>query len=194
MEQKHLNPANEFGPTQAAPLAGNAQAAAVAAKSASVLETIAVMESLKLTDLPTTEERLLALADAIEREALVRDGIGFNMATWNMRAEDYPKNRGEVSDQLGHSCGTVACIAGWADAMENGATRMAGINDDLTPRRAQRILGIQAHEAHSLFYADDASPTELQNISAKRAVAVLRDFAASGSVRWYAFDNQGNRK
>ncbi len=183
MTQKQIDPASEFGPTQAAPLAGNAQAAAVAAKSASVLETIAVAERISLRSLPSRRLKLLALAEAIEREDLVREGIGFNMKVWRA------KTQGWRPDQMGHSCGTVACIAGWTALLDDPSVT----GDNEIQERAKKILGLNSEESVRLFGALGAQ-YDLEDITAKHAVAVLRDFAESGEIRWRHFDYTGKRK
>jgi len=51
-------------------------------------------------------ENILRVADAIEQHSI--PDLGFNMN--QMLGEAAPHN----PDQTGRSCGTVACIAGWA--------------------------------------------------------------------------------
>lgn len=82
---------------------GNSQAKAQAERLQQVLAP--ALENRKLSEIKDKKERLLELANIIERAELVKRDIGFNMSTFE-RARSY-------EDMTGHKCGTTACIAGW---------------------------------------------------------------------------------
>lgn len=87
------------------------------------------------------KQKMLAVADAIEREVLE-----FDMTTWGVKTE----------------CGTAACVAGHACFLSEtyGAdyvgTRFAGVNDHINMTHsvfgaAQEELELTRHEAEELF-------------------------------------------
>lgn len=160
--------------------AGNAQAGQAAAKSRAALDSI--MEGVRLRDLPTTKDRLLAVANAIEQEELAKSDlkIGFNMA-------DFYSDIG-YRDRTKHSCGTIACIAGWVSLMDDPSVRGGREMDS----RAKDILGISSEDAAELF-GYYVSSGELGNFSSERAVSVIRHYAETGDVDWYGFNNDGKR-
>jgi hypothetical protein len=123
-----------------------------------------------------------AVADAIARSELATErSIGFNMATfW---AED-----GNFDDMTGHSCGTVACIAGWTTQMfdENGV-RLVRPEAKWSWRNgsafqvAASAMGIGCVAANELF---TPSRVALDDVTQCQAVAVLRNLAENGVVDW----------
>lgn len=177
MSQKQLNPNNEFGPGQAKPASGNAGARSMAKKAEAVLEHV------RLRDLPTKKAKLLALADAIEAAELAKEGIGFNMRWY------YSTGNARVKDQTGHRCGTVACIAGWASLLDDEHITDVGA----IRRRAQDILELDDDEASCLFTGAFSDNCELQTITTKCVVAAIRDFANTGVITWMGFDKKGRK-
>ncbi len=166
---------------EAKPLAGNSEAKEFLKKA---------LYNKKLSDLPTSKERLLAVADAIEHAALVEKDIGFNM-------EVYVSTGSSLEDQTGHHCGTVACIAGWANLLEDAAKyRDESINH---PREAARLLMLDDNTAFELFsgfgtehYPNyDEDDEEYLNVTTAHAVAVIRHLAETGDVKWHGFDENG---
>lgn len=116
-------------------------------------------------------ENILKVADAIERHTIAE--LGFNMASFVGVGE---------TDLSGHNCGTTACIGGWAAALATGDIH-AG--DDMSAAEIARWLGLTYHEAGALFYAWDRHDTvAFEEIQPERAVAVLRNLAATGEVDW----------
>lgn len=122
-------------------------------------------------------ENILKVADAIERHEI--EWLGFSMNSWF--DENEPK------------CGTTACIAGWAVAVEVGQDAIERILDkqrsseislsriDLVDgrpvdERAIEFLGLDYSQCDGLFYEWNANATQ--------AVAVLRHLAATGEVDW----------
>ncbi len=182
MSQKQINPGNEFGPSQAAPLSGNKEAARVAEKSKFV--------RMKLSDLPTRQAKLHYLADAIESHILLDEGIGFNMATWRDPVKAYGNKLG--ADQREHMCHTVACIAGWTGLLEHGAEFSPG------PYSAAALLDLNEEEMNALFQGEGRNSsaavggyTALDDLSESRAIAVIRHLADHGEVRWDLFNQDG---
>lgn len=184
ISQKQINPANEFGPSQSTPLSGNKEGARGAGLSEAVLDRV------RLRDLPTKKEKLLALADAIEAHELATKDIGFNMGWYFLG--DSPETSAVVKDrkldQTGHTCGTVACIAGWASLMDDPTNH----NDDEIANRAQSILGISDKERGYLFGGDFYGGS-INDISTQCAVAAIRDLANTGRITNGGFDLKGNK-
>lgn len=151
----------------------------------------------KLSELKTTEERLLAVADAIENEELVKQGIGFHM-NWFIQTSEKVREK----DKTHNFCGTVACIAGWTTLLDDsqgssihrtstGAVRDSSYLD--AEERATEILDLDKEIAGALFFAR-RSNVALENITPKHAVAVIRHLAATGRVAWDCFDENGEPK
>lgn len=191
--QKIKNPLMPDAPATDA-LTGNSAAKAAAEKSKTVLEeVISPALNVKLRDLPTKKERLLALADMIERHELTKRNIGFNMAVWHTDLNSVAAAANSITDRTGHSCGTAACIAGWASLNDGGRT-----SEDIS-NHAANILNLNWSEQRALFRGKDsatmalATTVPMSQISPQYAVAVIRDFAESDQVRWSHFDNTGKR-
>ncbi len=201
MTQKQSTPAQAPAPTNDA-MSGNKAAQGMADKANAMLEQlISPAISPKLSELPTVEARLMAVADAIEKHALVKDGIGFNMLVWRATipdARDLARNHVDFThaeelaiDRTGHQCGTVACIAGWVDIMEDG------VEDGARSRpmwRARDILGLSENTARALFMGNSASGRSLMEFTDKQAVAVLRNLAKTGKVEWFSYNKNGSRR
>lgn len=147
-------------------------------------------------------ERILELADMLDAHAeavakleSLSPDMGFNMTTWG------DKRRDDVS---GHTCGTAACIAGWAAAAFGYTGRAKKFN----PKRAEglgdygcyndgvievmgRVLGLTEDQARRLFVPDDVwdygwllSYYEFVSITPSEAAVCLRNLAATGKVDW----------
>lgn len=156
---------------------GNSQAKAQAEKLQQVLAP--ALENRKLSEIKDKKERLLELANIIERAELVKRDIGFNMSTFE-RARSY-------EDMTGHKCGTTACIAGWTTLYETGQANPPNISG-----KARDILELTAAEASRLFYASGHNDT-LDTITQAKAVAVIRNLATTGKVEWASFNSKGMR-
>lgn len=133
-------------------------------------------------------ERLSAVADAIERGSPATSNLGFNMRDFAAHVDAQHK------DYTGRAptCGTVACIAGWAASLaaQSPVTPQNRYSSGATGifNTARNYLGLTEEEADSLFYviemggyADDAILTQ---ITSAQAVAVLRHAAATGTIDW----------
>lgn len=126
-------------------------------------------------------ENILKVADAIEAKSL--PGLGFTMDYFiysGLGAAD--------SDKLGvPDCGTVACIAGWANMV-------MGERSSPTFAAAAAFFGITEDQGEQLFYARNHPLAEediygdmnapLEMISVEEAVRTLRHLAATGVVDW----------
>jgi len=131
-------------------------------------------------------ENILKVADAIEARSIA--WLGFNVRSWYADRNDGLSGI-EYKDQSGHKCGTVACIAGWATAVEIGETVLTEEFEAIRLRGKQLVnlplvstpeefLGIDEDQANDLFYGaeDDTKP--------EKAVRVLRNLAETGVVDW----------
>ncbi len=179
MTQRTRTPATPTQPQADKPLKGNQAARNLLAQAIS---------NKKLSELPTREERLLAVADAIERTALVNRDIGFNMETYHGLAGEE-----ELIDKTENACGTVACIAGWTMLMENDWSGSHAENDEgyNFHDNAKELLGLSDEEAARLFLANGARRIMLEDITPQHAVSVIRHLAKTGKVDWDAFGADG---
>lgn len=123
------------------------------------------------------KKNVLRLANAIEAAELASRGIGFNMALIEGDASD-----SGLTDLSGHNCGTVCCIAGYAQKLFNASS-------------ASEALGIDGNGplARDLFMPVGYSATP-KSFTVPRAVSMLRNFAATGNVEWEKFDRKGSLK
>ena len=91
------------------------------------------------------------------------------------------------------ACGSPACLAGHAVAMEDGESALPRLATRACIERATEILGLDDVTADALFcprfpnadFQEDC-PQSPAFISARRAVATLRHLAKSGLVVWMA--------
>lgn len=127
--------------------------------------------------------RINKVADAIE-QAIYNENtrLGFNMGYfWLTKIDPRDKKR---MDMTGHSCGTVACIAGWTNKVSKRLSLTKG------PRRrshynvAKEWLGLDDITARLLFVP--LLGLGIDNTPARTAVAVLRKFAKTGEIDWTA--------
>lgn len=180
-------------------LTGNKAASNAASKARSALEGILSLAFTgKLSDLKTSKERILAVADAIEQEVLVKDAIGFNMSYY--REDDVSTGR---MDKLGHACGTVACIAGWTMLLQEGPLYGKSSEDNdfgdnysyIFHDKAAALFGLTDQQADELFLAEGSSfDRSLHDITGKQAIAVLKHLAETGDICWDDFNSDGTKK
>jgi hypothetical protein len=135
------------------------------------------------------KKNILRVADAIEKGELVKRGIGFNMQVMTATTNHY------LCDRL-DSCGTVACLAGWAHGLRyprrsiNRLIADAKIETDaetgdfggVTWVSGAEFLGLDFDQAHELFLPSGVGPWD--KITPAHAVAVLRHLAETGEVDW----------
>lgn len=108
------------------------------------------------------KDRILALADLIEKQPHTSeyDPAGFTMDNWV------------------HSCGTPACIAGWAAWQASGEQKT--INPEVVEDSAAAFLGISYSDGRRLF----TPRAEWKAITPAIAASTLRRFAETGEVEW----------
>lgn len=131
------------------------------------------------------KEKVLGVAFAIEHHTIKT--LGFNMGCYFQEGSDDDEEP-EFHDQTGHLCGTTACIAGWAIALEDGVDRlhMMSRNSANTFDRAQSILGLTYDQAEQLFLRRDHadSQDDLDRTTDDQAIATLKRLAETGEVSW----------
>lgn len=113
-------------------------------------------------------ERLLKLAEHIEAlemgqfdpHTFTNDPVKFNMGYW--------------------SCGTVACIGGWADCLWAGEEGWLMATKD--------ILDLEHNKAEELFYPGSTRNAEheynYEDITPKMAASCIRHLVETGEVDW----------
>lgn len=128
------------------------------------------------------KENILAVADAIEGHTI--PGLGFNMGNFVG-----PPRDGEY-DLSGHSCGTIACIAGTARVVRTGVI-VHVLGSHFHWHQEADWLGLDHDDAHELFFAEGfwngftaEPPGGLGGITPAQAVRVLRHLAQTGEVDW----------
>jgi hypothetical protein len=112
-------------------------------------------------------ENILRVADAIEQHSI--PDLGFNMGVWTDEG---------LEDLSGHKCGTVACIGGWANAVEAGSKMLEWDSPLLGSQQAKAFLGLGGWESDELFFGC------VYGVSPSQAVSVLRHLAKTGEVDW----------
>ncbi|APH74136.1 hypothetical protein [Aquibium oceanicum] len=124
---------------------------------------------------------------------------GFNMEWYSVETEPNP----EVKENVGHQCGTVSCIAGWAAQFLNfdGTLRDTprkesqmveefGIDHPTyapEPIVAAKLLGLDELDAETLFEPMNYGPAihlEWDEVTPRQAAKVLRHLAKTGEVEW----------
>lgn len=102
--------------------------------------------------------------------------VGFNMYDWKT------PTRGLVQDRV-DSCGTVACIAGWAVAIADPTCFRDGTNSEIVAR-AEQLLDLRS-QSQKLFMGY-GSLTPRQNITADEAADTIDRLIVTGKVQWYS--------
>jgi hypothetical protein len=123
------------------------------------------------------KERILLLANVIENATppAKHPNLTFEMSSFWWGPEDEGFSPAEEGY---HTCGTTACIAGWAVALftEEEASE-ANI-----PMMAQDVLELTYQQADSLFIPELSRRYE--DITPAIAAQVLRRFAETGLIDW----------
>ncbi len=123
------------------------------------------------------KEKILAVAKAIESGKF--KSLKFGMETFC------------TDEDQRAACGTAACVAGWAYALEHGVKilKKADLND--IEYGAADFLDLSGKQASMLFYADegnrwqDYENRDLNEVTREQAVWALRQLAETGEVpRW----------
>lgn len=135
------------------------------------------------------KEKLLNTYNAIKNSNI--ESLKFNMRRYFT----------EGRDPVINACGTAACIAGWAVAVEDGVQRLKEISytndayyegnrEGETPisvrQRATEIFEIDHEEADALFEPYCGSVYILNKITKKHALATLKRFIDTGVIDWQA--------
>lgn len=125
-------------------------------------------------------DKINHIADVIEKHSIA--ALGFNMGDF------VTETKFGFDDKSGHMCNTVACIAGTVCSVykNDGKLRTTPItspskfpNDVFST--AKDILELSSDEAYDLFLSGDG---ELEDVTQKDAVKVLRHFAKTEKVDW----------
>lgn len=139
------------------------------------------------------KERLLKLADLLDRDAKNKKGIKFDLGYWGYR--DAAK-RTTKPKRIAVDCGTTACAIGLACI--SGAFKSDGLTFKLVSKdngggnnfvplygghdsfsAVQEFFGITMFDAHYLFSDTSYDPKERRGAVGERAVAKrIREFAA----------------
>ena len=112
----------------------------------------------------------------------------FQMDTWGNRL---PASLQDLEEDLHDDarCQTAGCIAGWACvAAKNVIDRKK-----LTVEQfAEVYLDLSKQQSHSLFYADQTTPSlnELTTITTAQAIRALEDLRDNGVIRWNLIEEQ----
>lgn len=116
------------------------------------------------------EQRMLAVADAIEKDALRERGITFNMGDW--LATLAPHCISVLRVRSSYECGTVGCIAGFTCVM------FAEVGEAVGEGTAMAYLGLTRSQAQRLFANEDEyiapGVCVLAEITPRQAVAAIR--------------------
>lgn len=117
-------------------------------------------------------ERMLEVADLIERDGLRDRGVTFNMSVWLFH-RPHGSHVFYIHDQ--YDCGTVGCVAGYA------CIAYGEVGSPVEPVQASAYLGLDDEQAHRLFHNGSfyVSPAAyLTEITKEEAVAAIRRMVA----------------
>lgn len=108
------------------------------------------------------------LADIVENQKHGNgiDDTGFNMSRYN------------------NSCGSPACIAGWAVWMEYGSDEDYNVTVDDVAEEAGKILGIHEPSDQMHLFLGHEFIGDLPKITPKDAAKVLRHLADTKEIDW----------
>ncbi len=121
---------------------------------------------------------ILKVADAIENSTV--QNLGFNMKGYMQI------NSKHAIDYSGKDCGTVACIAGWACAIE-GVPYEDISHSSVAFNMGAKLFGLSEEEAEELFVPETETVNYYStDILPANAVRCLRNLAITGKVDWEA--------
>lgn len=152
------------------------------------------------------KKAVLNLAELLENLPPERDA-GFNMSwyVWNEKDVQSPVySIGPPPTNVSHSCGTVACIAGWtclaltyggeilpqnrsSEAVARFTRDVSGTGSE--HYTAAEVLGLSREQADELFTPMDTENLRMRNrkwdrVKPRHAATVLRHLAETGEVDW----------
>lgn len=111
---------------------------------------------------------------SIKGEIELTKKVGFNMLQYFMQRPDL--------DQTHRHCGTVACIAGHAQLLQEA---MTGRNGERSRHLGMKFLGLDGGEADDLFYGySGGMQLPLERITSEQAIEVLEHLKTTGEVDW----------
>lgn len=117
-------------------------------------------------------ENLRRVADAIEAERAAGQHVNFDMGTWGDESGGYHR----------HSCGTAACIAGFAYSMTSAETRKKIWKEGLRAPHfgpafnvGKYVLGLEESEAFALFTGSAVSLLEKKEDIAADALRYIAE-------------------
>jgi len=124
-------------------------------------------------------DRIRELADVIERGEPPIPGMRFDMRHFFAPSI-------ENIETNGATCGTVACIAGWAVAKWGSRDDLLRMNGAGVSEAAARLLGLSRETAYSLFtpFGEDGGAHNPFAAGGINAARVLRNLAETGRVDW----------
>lgn len=110
------------------------------------------------------------------RDLILAHPDEFNMSyyCWN------PKTEEEGTAQLGHSCGTVACIAGWSSY---AAQKLTSVYEGEVLETTSEFLGLDMDATRALCLPDD-DDDHIYSATPLQAANVLEHLARTGEVNW----------
>jgi hypothetical protein len=136
-------------------------------------------------------DNIIKLAEVLEREE-TQQHFDLNNWAWNAhRLESFAYQ--PYDEEILHTCGTVACVAGWAKAL------FAPKSCDLPFDVGAEVLDLEHEQSYHLFtpptdeWALKLPPEKpyVYDATARGAAKVLRHLAATGKVDWSkAFDEE----
>jgi hypothetical protein len=128
------------------------------------------------------KNRLLLLADMIENSTppAAQPDLHFNLGSYYALVADFDFEHPEHPSS--HTCGAIACIAGWACFVFDPETN--NHNWGNIPGQARHLLDLDRHMATLLFTPPHVADFEL--VENWEAAAVLRNLVATGEVDWEA--------
>lgn len=110
---------------------------------------------------------------------------------------------GLSAQEIKHTCGAAACIAGWADAAEmKGNSTQYGTEEialkhilkDYEPTGGYPWREKETNELARALFMPRGFDDIPEQFTAKRAAAVLRHLAETGEVAWDEFNLSGERQ
>lgn len=148
------------------------------------------------------KKRLLKLADFVEANAVDNT---FNMTSYFSRGVTKPED-------LRHNCGTTACLAGWGCLVPE--FKQAGYHAQLYDLNMPHLGIVPVYMGRTMFdalqdffdlsytaslylfgeYADADETVSREEEGVEQAVARIRDFVATGELKWDDSDYNDNEE
>lgn len=125
-------------------------------------------------------ENILKLAALLRSQAEQH----FNMQTWLSANREYLGTNRPIG-KLVRTCGTTACIAGWAVVMDKPDAEFLSYGQTVysIPNMAREILGLEVDLSADLF-SPDHYMIDYKKVTNEVAADVLEHLAETGEVVW----------